>query len=108
MSTEKQWRQTIRNTEDIALAHTKAGGNFFDPDTRRRYRSMVSRQVYATGKRWPRYRFVTSERERTGLTRYYTVREWSPAKPGEVRTVSYFQEYDSREAAHNAAGRFRP
>lgn len=83
--------------EEVAKAHTEAGGHWFDKDTMRFFNSRVcwdsaiftQRGVY----------FVSSERRDDRNPRLYSVRFIPVADVRDVQTIGEFQEYASRSGA---------
>ena len=84
---------TIQQIKDASRA---AGLEWFDPDTMRFFRSRVSGPVIAN-------MFVSSEDDRLGGGRRYTIRLAKPS--GHIETVGEFQQYASKRAALRAIRR---
>lgn len=81
--------------EQIEQANHDHGHHWFDPDSRRFFKSRASGPVIAG-----RY-FVSSERQSMAYPRLYTIREVN--ENGAIGTVGEFQEYASKRTALNAA-----
>ncbi len=80
--------------EQIEQANDEHGHHWFEPGTRRFFKSRASGPVIAG-----RY-FVSSERG-PGMPRLYTIRVAN--ENGSIDTVGEFQQYKSKRAALNAA-----
>jgi hypothetical protein len=96
----------LRTLDDIKARNAAAGYYFFDRDTMSAFKSRCSETVYPLDD--GECLFVTSERN-SGYTSYgaydfgrlYTVR--LARTDGSIDTMGDFQEYKSRNGAHNAA-----
>jgi hypothetical protein len=71
------------------------GYHFFDKDTMRAFNSRIHSEIYGGCV------FVTSEKQSYRHDRKYTVR--IVHTDGSIETVSSFQQYSTRYAAHSAA-----
>jgi hypothetical protein len=94
----------LHTLDQIKRAAQSAGSHWFDRDTLRYFQSRISDNVYPVP---GGALFVSSEKFR-GLyepdgERRYTVRSCTAG--GRIETVGEFQQYASRDAAHNAARR---
>ena len=94
----------LHTLDQVKRAAAMAGSHWFDRDSMRYFASRVSARVYPVR---GGALFVSSEQFR-GLyepseQRRYTVR--SCTADGRIETVGEFQQYATREAAHNAAKR---
>ena len=85
------------NIDDIRDANKRAGLFFFEYETMRFFDCRVHSRVYRGGF------FVTSEKGPDGWRRF-TVRQ--AGEDGSIRTIGEFQQYGTREAAHDAAKTF--
>ena len=81
---------------EIKQANREAGHHWFEPATMRFFRSRVSGPVIAN-------MFVSSEDDRLGGGRLYTIRRANP--DGSIDTVGDFQQYGSKAAALRAIRR---
>jgi hypothetical protein len=90
---------------DVELSNRQHGKHFFEPSTKRFFRSRIGTEVYeGPGGVY----FTTSEQfvgsDRIPHKRQYTVRKFNPAT-GDIDTVGEFQAYGSSASARRAAAR---
>ena len=86
----------FESVAEIAEAHRRSGGFFFDADTLRHWKSKIHNQLYGG-----RY-FVTSEPDSDGHDRRYTVRR-ATWPTGRLDSDGQFRQHPTRTAAHRAA-----
>lgn len=79
--------------DEIRTANRESGHHWFDADTMRFFRSRVSGPVIGN-------MFVSSENDRLGGGRRYTIRRAND--DGSIETVGEFQQYGSKPAALRA------
>lgn len=93
---------TLVDMSRIERAHSDAGGHWFEPRTKRFFRSRVAQVAYqGPGGTF----FVSSERGPNGVRRW-SVRAFDFSNPRSVETIGDFQGYSSRGSADRAARRF--
>lgn len=82
--------------EDIQAAHEKAGGHFFDADSKRFFNSRIGDTTWTDDKMWY---FITSEKFDHKSPRLYSIRGWTPENPRNIERVSEFQAFKTRAQA---------
>ena len=107
---------SITGVDQIEQEMRRAGSHFFDPDTKRFFRSRTAPSIFVPLRKDGKARggfkafsgpiwFVTSEQYSTDHARLYTVRCYNPRgrRGPSVNTVGEFQEYHTLRAAYRAA-----
>lgn len=89
----------FHSIQDIAAANARLGHHWFEPATRRFFRSRTSATIYQLPD--GSALFVTSERGPHQHAPRYSVHIAAP--DGRIDTVGEFQQFATRDAAHRVA-----
>lgn len=109
--------KSISSVDNIVAEVQHSGSHFFDPDTRRFFRSRTAPRIFVPLRKDGRARggykafsgpiwFVTSEQYSSDTARLYTVRCFNVRGTKRlpiVSTVGDFQQYQTLRAAYRAA-----